>query len=505
MITKSIRARLLVAFCFGALLVIVLAVNFTYALVKKVLYSELDHFLRDKLAYQQIAAAQTNDRVVFRLSEPLLNTMQDPGGKDFFQFRYADSDEREIFRSSGLPEGVDLPNVGLNDEDSFVGHDAEIVSESLSVNGDTNNLLKSRNFSIPIRCMGIVFEPVSLDENDELNKNSEMIKVHLVVAHNCSEIEGVLAKLKLQLLAVGGIVSAAVLLITMLIVGSAVRPVGAISRKISNLEVSDQNECIDLENVPSELIPIIERLNELLGRVAKAINQERQFTSNAAHELRNPLAAIRSQVEVSLASESISDDEYETLYKIFSLQQHMERIVSSLLLLARLDSGSQSVNLEEFPLANLIRKSWKQFFDKASEKGLKTKWEMLESDISIKSDPVLIEIMLSNVFENAVSYTPSDGELVISSLVTDDTVKIIVKNSNPGIQDEEVSDLMRRFGRKNPNFTSNLGHSGIGFSICRRIAYDHLGGQIRVDVTYDWFIVTIEFPTTVVLGNHYHV
>ena len=256
MITKSIRARLLVAFCFGALLVIVLAVNFTYALVKKVLYSELDHFLRDKLAYQQIAAAQTNDRVVFRLSEPLLNTMQDPGGKDFFQFRYADSDEREIFRSSGLPEGVDLPNVGLNDEDSFVGHDAEIVSESLSVNGDTNNLLKSRNYSVPIRCMGIIFEPVSLDENDELNKNSEMIKVHLVVAHNCSEIEGVLAKLKLQLLAVGGIVSAAVLLITMLIVGSAVRPVGAISRKINNLEVSDQNECIDCD-LCVEICPIL--------------------------------------------------------------------------------------------------------------------------------------------------------------------------------------------------------------------------------------------------------
>ena len=92
MVTRSIRSRLLVAFCFGALLVIVLAVNFTYSLVKKVLYSELDHFLRDKLAYQQIAAAQTNDRVVFRLSEPLLNTMQDPGGKDFFQFRYADAD-----------------------------------------------------------------------------------------------------------------------------------------------------------------------------------------------------------------------------------------------------------------------------------------------------------------------------------------------------------------------------------------------------------------------------
>ena len=503
MVTKSIRARLLVAFCFGALLVIILAVNFTYSLVKKVLYSELDHFLRDKLAYQQIAAAQTNDRVIFRLSEPLLNTMQDPGGKDFFQFRYADGDRREIFRSSGLPEGVDLPSVGLTAEDSSKGHDAELISESFSFEGGADDLLKGRSSTVPIRCMGTVFEPVSL--NDDGDPDSGLFKVHLVVAHNCMEIESVLAKLKLRLLTIGAIVSAAVLLITTLIVGSVVKPVGVISRKISDLEIGDQNGTIDLDNVPSELVPIIDRLNELLSRVAKAINQERQFTSNAAHELRNPLAAIRSQVEVALASESTSDEAYETLYNIFSLQQHMERIVSSLLLLARLDSGSQSVNLEEFPLAKELRRSWKQFFDKASEKELKTKWEMVESHVSIQSDPVLIGIMLSNVFDNAVSYTPTGGEIIIGSIVTEDSVKITVKNSNPGIQDNEISDLMRRFGRKNPNFTSDLGHSGIGFSICRRIAYDHLGGQIKVDVTYDWFIVTIEFPAKVVLGNHYHV
>jgi len=502
MVTKSIRTSLLVAFCLGAVFVIVLAVNFTYSLVERVLYSELDHFLRDKLAYQQIAAAQNRDRVVFRLSEPLLNTMQDPEGMDFFQFRFTDG--REVFRSSGLAEGVNLPLVGLKPADYAKGYDGVISSEDLEVDERIDNSLSSKKKPIPIRCMGVVFEPASLDD-DEASKSLEPIKVHLVVAHNCLEIEGVLSDLQARLLQIGAIVSIAALLFTALIVRNSVKPVGLISRRIRDLKIGDQDECIDLENVPLELVPIIERLNQLLKRVAKMINQERQFTSNAAHELRNPLAALRSQVEVALSSDSISDEEYETLYKIFGLQQHMERIVSSLLLLARLDSGSQSVNLDEFPLGNHLRKSWKQFFDKASEKGLKTKWEMVESDVSIKSDPVLLGILISNVFENAVSYTPSGGQLVISSEVTKDSVVISVKNSNPGIQDGEVSDLMRRFGRKNPNFTSNLGHSGIGFSICRRIAYDHLGGQINVNVTHDWFTVTIEFPAIVVLGNHYHV
>ena len=186
MITKSIRTSLLVAFCLGAVFVIILAVNFTYSLVERVLYSELDHFLRDKLSYQQIAAAQDRDRVVFRLSEPLLNTMQDPEGMDFFQFRFTDG--REVFRSSGLPEGVNLPSVGLKSADYAKGYDAVIASGDLEGDERIDNSLSSKKKSIPIRCMGIVFEPASL-EDDEVSKSLESIKVHLVVAHNCSEIE----------------------------------------------------------------------------------------------------------------------------------------------------------------------------------------------------------------------------------------------------------------------------------------------------------------------------
>ena len=254
MFIKSIRARLIVAFCFGALLVIILAVNFTYSQVKKVLYSELDNFLRDKLTYQQIAAAQTEDRVVFRLSEPLLNAMQDPEGKDFFQFRYLNG--REIFRSSGLPEDIVLPSVGLSDVDSSKGYDDLLSIESYKIEGDVNSQLIVK--SVPIRCMGIVFKPVSIDSSDGELQSFEPLKVHLVVAHNCLEIEGVLSNLRARLLQVGVIVSMAVLLITALIVKISVKPVGLISKRISKLKIGEIGECIDLKNVPLELIPIIE-------------------------------------------------------------------------------------------------------------------------------------------------------------------------------------------------------------------------------------------------------
>ena len=123
--SASIRTRLLVAFTALSFMVILIGANLTYSLVKDVLYSELDHFLRDKLNYQQIAAAQVDDRVIFRLSEPILDMLQDPKGKDFFQFRYADNG-REIFKSSLLPDNVSLPKIGLEENDFYVGHDAQI-------------------------------------------------------------------------------------------------------------------------------------------------------------------------------------------------------------------------------------------------------------------------------------------------------------------------------------------------------------------------------------------
>ena len=123
MYTGSIRSRLLVAFTALSLLVIILGVNFTYSLVRKVLYTELDHFLRDKITYQQIVATQIEDRIIFRLSEPILDKLQDPTGKDFFQFRYAD-DGRDIFKSSFLPIDEKLPEVGIKESDFYIGHDA---------------------------------------------------------------------------------------------------------------------------------------------------------------------------------------------------------------------------------------------------------------------------------------------------------------------------------------------------------------------------------------------
>ena len=183
----------------------------------------------------------------------------------------------------------------------------------------------------------------------------------------------------------------------------------------------------------------------------------------------------------------------------------MERVVSSLLLLARLDAGSEEVGFDDIPLALHVRKTWKPFFDRASEKDLSIKWDMVESDVSIKNDSVLLGILLSNLFDNAVSHIPKGGELKITSVASNDGIKIVIANSNPGVKTEEIDTILSRFGRKDPLFDISSGHSGIGFNICQRIVEDHLGGKMMVDVDNDWFTVILDLPVEVILGNHYHV
>ena len=103
----SIRARLLTAIFAGSILVIFFGAGVAYTLVKQYLYEEVDHFLRDKLAYQQIAAVQNGEKISFLLSEPVLERLRNPQHPDFFQFRFLDG--RDIYSSAGLEEDLPLP------------------------------------------------------------------------------------------------------------------------------------------------------------------------------------------------------------------------------------------------------------------------------------------------------------------------------------------------------------------------------------------------------------
>lgn len=469
---RSIRARLLTALFAGSIFIILFGTGFAYTLVKKHLYAEVDYFLRDKLAYQQIAAVQNGERISFRLSEPVLQSFHDPDHPDFFQFRWHDG--RGDYRSSGLVN--DLPLVGLDDEDSFKAFDC--------------NLPNGRRG----RCMGMVFTPEQLAETNALEPGiNEPVMIHLVVARDRAEIDKALRKLRLLLAGMGIAVAGFSLAATTFIVRNALHPMGELSLQIESAPIGIESSKVLINDAPSEIQPVIDRLNHLLGRVAAAIENERQFTANAAHELRNPLAGLKSQLELALGAARDPDSDEQTLARALSIQEQMEGVVGNLLMLARLDSGSEEFEALEIEPAILLRQCWKPYFEKVAERNLKVFWDLDNAPEKFNMSPSLFKIMASNLLGNAVSYVPENGQIEIVVKMEAGFLIISISNSNPGVSERDLAYLFKRFQRGDASAAGGSDHAGIGLSLCQRIAKT-IKGQLLADVDEEWFRIVVKFP-----------
>ena len=129
-----------------------------------------------------------------------------------------------------------MPKIGLEENDFYVGHDAQIQMIN-SENDSGGSTLDSDLSNVPIRCMGIVFETQLINSSEEEVDLSSPIKVHLVVAHNCTEIEQVLSSLKKNVLLFGIILSIFILISVVLIVSKSMKPVGLISNDIKEIKI----------------------------------------------------------------------------------------------------------------------------------------------------------------------------------------------------------------------------------------------------------------------------
>jgi signal transduction histidine kinase len=285
------------------------------------------------------------------------------------------------------------------------------------------------------------------------------------------------------------------MLATRWIIRRGVKPVASLSQQIEVMPLVDSNERFALPGAPSELQPVVGRLNALMDRVGAAIEHERMFTSNAAHELRNPLAAIRSQVELALNRTRSVEEYEETLEGILESQTGMQRVVDHLLLLARLESGHQLSEFSREPtsLSKLLRKAWRHGFERASGRKLKVTWQITDTPEEICLPVALIEIVLRNLFDNAVAYTPVAGNVIISATTSDGEARITVSNTNPGLEPAQLENTFAPFWRGDPNASGHRGNAGIGLALVRRIM-ETMHGTAQAAIEEGMITYSITFP-----------
>ena len=243
------------------------------------------------------------------------------------------------------------------------------------------------------------------------------------------------------------------------------------------------------QDVPREVEGLVETINSFMTRLDSALGALRHFTGNASHQLRTPMAIMRTQL--ALASRAKTEDERRTaIAAADSAVEHAERVLAQLLLLARIDeAASDKLKLETIDLAALAKAQTAELVPRASAAGIDLGYEGAESAM-MRGDAMLLGELLRNLIENAIAYAGQGAEATVAVSADTEGVRLSVADTGPGVATAKLPALRQRFARER---TDKPG-AGLGLAIVEEIA-GLFGGT--TDVTSDagqGFRVTISLP-----------
>ena len=252
-------------------------------------------------------------------------------------------------------------------------------------------------------------------------------------------------------------------------IGAGLRPLRDLARAIRNRDPL-RLEPLPVESLPIELVPLVSEINRLLKRLWQVLESERRLTSDAAHELRTPLAGLKTQVQVALRA----GDDPARMHALKQLNRGIEdaiHLVEQMLILARMDPESGRHTFDPVDVAALTTEAVHSLEPHARAKALHLHLSPCDR-IMLPCDPQAISILLRNLIDNAVRYTPAGGEVSVTVEPVETGVLFTISDTGPGIPAEEHRRVFERFYRGVDRRTPG---SGLGMSIVQRIAELHDG------------------------------
>jgi len=285
-------------------------------------------------------------------------------------------------------------------------------------------------------------------------------------------------------LTIAGLVAALLAGLLGLLVGEALsRPIRrlasvAVQMGEGNLQVrAPESGPMELRHLATELNRMAERLQATFQALARERDALRHFIADASHQLRTPLTALRTFLEL-LQGPAAEDPEARASFLAESQAQvdRMAWITQNLLDLSRLEGGLIQLELAPHALADVVRAAVAMFKEAAGRKGVTLRLELPEEPIEGMWDRWRLEMALSNLLDNAVKFTPAGGRITVGARREGATARIWVEDTGPGIAPEDLPHIFERFyrGRNAP-----AEGSGLGLAIVRWIAEAH-GGQVTV-------------------------
>lgn len=267
------------------------------------------------------------------------------------------------------------------------------------------------------------------------------------------------------------------LLVGWIISGRVLSPIGRITGVAKQIQATDLSRRIKLQGPKDELTELGATFDEMLDRIEEAFSSQRRFVADASHELRNPLAVIRTNLDVALADHDATEAELRSAAEVARrAAERMSTMVEDLLMLARLEARAEVRT--EFALDELITEVGEEFRAVAADKGIELR-SVPATGTAVNGDRDAIKRSLANLLENAVRLAPGKSRIEIDSGSAGGWAWVAVADQGPGIEEHDLERIFDRFYRADESRARADGGTGLGLAIVRRIVVAHRGA-IRV-------------------------
>lgn len=286
------------------------------------------------------------------------------------------------------------------------------------------------------------------------------------------------------------LVVVAAALVSWWLVGRVLGPLHAVTATARRLSVESLDTRTGVRDARGEVAELAAGFDAMLDRLQAAFDAQRRFVANASHELRTPMAVLRTEVDVTLSDPAADARELRRMGAVVrDATRRADELVAGLLLLARTE-GAELADVRPVDLADLVPPALAAVRSDAGHLRIQVR----TAPATVCGDPVLLERVAGNLLENAVRHNIAGGWVEVSTAVRAGSAELRVASSGPEIPAEKVAELFEPFRRGPVERTGAVRGSGLGLSIVRAVVAAHGGTAVAEPVPGGGLAVTVRLP-----------
>jgi heavy metal sensor kinase len=274
----------------------------------------------------------------------------------------------------------------------------------------------------------------------------------------------------------------------------AIAPVGEIARAAQSISERELSKRLRVPQTGDELQSLSETLNEMFARLERAFKRVTQFTADASHELRTPIALMRTRTEIALRKQRSDEDYRETIVRIHQELERTSGLIENLMTLARADSGADALQLASTNLSEVLLEISETATLMTDSKSIQFEYRLPEIPVLITGNAPSLRRLFLILIDNAVKYTAGGGHVSVVLHTREHTSVTEIRDTGVGISPTDITHIFERFYRADESRSRQSGGTGLGLSIAKWIAEAHQGEILVVSKLGEGSIFRVQIP-----------